>query len=166
MQFFKYRLWRSCRCACAVPRIHHVFRETRFLHCGHFRHLRRALFGRHRQRTHFAGFDVIDQGRQIGYGNRNLPADQIEQAARTALTRDRSSAIVLGCAGMAPLCRELTQRLGVPVIDGVSVAVKWAEALAALGLQTSKGGDYALPLPKSYSGWAQAQGWPAGQTPD
>ena len=91
---------------------------------------------------------------------------QIEQAARTALTRDRSSAIVLGCAGMAPLCRELTQRLGVPVIDGVSVAVKWAEALAALGLQTSKGGDYALPLPKSYSGWAQAQGWPAGQTPD
>jgi allantoin racemase len=67
---------------------------------------------------------------------------------------------------MAPLCRELTQRLGVPVIDGVSVAVKWAEALAALGLQTSKGGDYALPLPKSYSGWAQAQGWPARQTPD
>ena len=92
--------------------------------------------------------------------------NQIEQVARTALTRDRSSAIVLGCAGMAPLCRELTQRLGVPVIDGVSVAVKWAEALAALGLQTSKGGDYALPLPKSYSGWAQAQGWPAGQTPD
>ena len=84
---------------------------------------------------------------------------QIEAAARQALARDRSSAIVLGCAGMAPLCRELSQRLGVPVIDGVSVAVKWAESLAALGLRTSKRGDYAQPLPKTYVGWAQPFGW-------
>jgi allantoin racemase len=42
----------------------------------------------------------------------------------------------------------------VPVIDGVGVAVKFAEGLAALGLRTSKAGDYAPPLPKRYSGWA------------
>ncbi|MEY2620309.1 MAG: hypothetical protein RIT26_129 [Pseudomonadota bacterium] len=84
---------------------------------------------------------------------------QIEEAARLALSRDRSSAIVLGCAGMAPLCRELSRRLGVPVIDGVSVAIKWVEALAALGLNTSKGGDYAQPLPKKYVGWAAPFGW-------
>ena len=84
---------------------------------------------------------------------------QIEDCARQALNRDRSSAIVLGCAGMAPLCRELSQRLGVPVIDGVSVAVKWAEALASLGLWTSKAGDYAQPLPKTYVGWAKPFGW-------
>ncbi len=84
---------------------------------------------------------------------------QIETAAREALARDRSSAIVLGCAGMAPLCRTLSQKLGVPVIDGVAVAVKWGEALASLGLGTSKAGDYALPLPKTYTGWAQPFGW-------
>ena len=84
---------------------------------------------------------------------------QIEAAAREALARDRSSAIVLGCAGMAPLCRQLTRTLGVPVIDGVAVAVKWGEALAALGLATSKHGDYARPLPKTYTGFAQKLGW-------
>ena len=84
---------------------------------------------------------------------------QIEAAAREALARDRSGAIVLGCAGMAPLCKQLTRTLGVPVIDGVAVAVKWGEALAALGLATSKHGDYARPLPKTYTGFAQKLGW-------
>jgi allantoin racemase len=83
---------------------------------------------------------------------------QIEAAARQALARDRSEAIVLGCAGMAALCRTLQQRLGVPVIDGVAAAVKFAEALAALGLQTAKVGDYASPLPKRWSGWAARYG--------
>jgi allantoin racemase len=81
---------------------------------------------------------------------------QIEDAARGALARDRSGAIVLGCAGMAALARTLQQRLGVPVIDGVGVAVRFAESLAALGLGTSRLGDYAAPLPKAYTGWASA----------
>lgn len=79
---------------------------------------------------------------------------QIEDAARDALARDRSGAIVLGCAGMAGLCQALQQRLGVPVIDGVGVAVRLAHSLHTLGLGTSKRGDYAPPLPKPYSGWA------------
>jgi allantoin racemase len=84
---------------------------------------------------------------------------QIEDAARQAIERDRSSAIVLGCAGMAPLCAELSRRLGVPVIDGVAVAVKFAESLVALGLHTSKRGDYAAPLPKVFTGWAGPLAW-------
>jgi allantoin racemase len=84
----------------------------------------------------------------------------LEAAARQALQQDRSGAIVLGCAGMAPLCAHLQQRLGVPVIDGVAVAVKFAEALASLGLGTSKRGDYAPPLPKVYEGWAAPLGSP------
>ena len=78
----------------------------------------------------------------------------IEAAARTALAQDRSGAIVLGCGGMAALCGTLQARLGVPVIDGVSAAVKLAEALVGLGLRTSKRGDYAPPLPKRWAGWA------------
>ncbi len=83
---------------------------------------------------------------------------QIETAARHALKQDRSGAIVLGCGGMAGLCRTLQQRLGVPVVDGVSAAVKMAEALVALGLKTEKSGDYAPPLPKRWVGWAQPLG--------
>ena len=83
---------------------------------------------------------------------------QIEAAALHALAHDRSEAIVLGCAGMAGLCRTLQQRLGVPVIDGVAAAVKFAEALVGLGLATAKRGDYARPLPKRWSGWARGFG--------
>jgi allantoin racemase len=79
---------------------------------------------------------------------------QIEAAARRALAADRSGAIVLGCGGMAALCRTLQARLGVPVVDGVSAAVKMAEALVGLGLRTEKQGDYALPLRKPWVGWA------------
>jgi allantoin racemase len=85
--------------------------------------------------------------------------ERLTQAAQTALRQDRSGAIVLGCAGMAALCKTLQQRLGVPVIDGVAVAVKFAESLVALGLSTSKAGDYAQPLPKAYAGWATPLGW-------
>jgi len=83
---------------------------------------------------------------------------QIEAAARRALQADRSGAIVLGCGGMATLCQTLQQRLGVPVVDGVSAAVKLAEALVALGLRTDKRGDYAPPLPKRWVGWAAPLG--------
>ena len=79
---------------------------------------------------------------------------RILACAEEALAHDRSGAIVLGCAGMTDLCTSLQQRLGVPVIDGVATAVKLAEALVALGLRTSKRGDYAAPLAKSYAGLA------------
>lgn len=84
---------------------------------------------------------------------------QIEEAARAALEQDRSGAIVLGCAGMAPLCAELSRRLGVPVVDGVAAAVKFAEGLASLGLGTARRGDYAPPPPKPYTGWVSHLGW-------
>lgn len=77
---------------------------------------------------------------------------RILDECRRALREDRSGAIVLGCAGMADLCERLTGELGVPVIDGVGAAVKFVEGLAALGLGTSKQGDYAAPLAKAYAG--------------
>ncbi len=79
---------------------------------------------------------------------------RILDCADQALKHDRSGAIVLGCAGMADLCRALQRELGVPVIDGVAAAVKLAEALVALGLATSKQGDYAAPVAKRYAGIA------------
>lgn len=75
----------------------------------------------------------------------------LEECER-AIREDKSGAIVLGCAGMADLNRFLEEKLGVPVIDGVTVAVKFAEAMVSLGLRTSKRGDLAYPLHKPYKG--------------
>lgn len=80
----------------------------------------------------------------------------IRDECRRALAEDRSGAIVLGCAGMADLCERLSAELGVPVIDGVGAAVVMAEALLRMNLATSKHGDYAKPLPKSYCGLLSA----------
>lgn len=77
---------------------------------------------------------------------------RIDAEIALALREDRCEAIVLGCAGMADLARDLSARHGVPVVDGVAAAVKLAEGLAALGLKTSKVGGYAAPVAKPYSG--------------
>jgi len=78
--------------------------------------------------------------------------DRISAEIARATREDRAEAIVLGCAGMADLAADLAARHGVPVIDGVAAAVKLIEALAALGVRTSKVGGYAAPLPKPYLG--------------
>ncbi|WP_034300017.1 aspartate/glutamate racemase family protein [Herbaspirillum sp. RV1423] len=82
------------------------------------------------------------------------PASQayasIMQECRLALAKDDVDCIVLGCAGMADLCQAIGKELGVPVIDGVSAAVTFAEGLVRLGLHTSKRGDWNYPLPKQY----------------
>jgi allantoin racemase len=81
-------------------------------------------------------------------GSRKLILAECERA----IAEDGSGAIVLGCAGMADLNAFLEDKLGVPVIDGVTAAVKFAEALVSLGLRTSKRGDLAYPLHKPYKG--------------
>jgi allantoin racemase len=77
---------------------------------------------------------------------------QISAEIERAVREDRAEAIVLGCAGMADLAARLTKQHGLPVIDGVTSAVKLAEACSALNLKTSKIGPYATPRPKPYLG--------------
>ena len=60
--------------------------------------------------------------------------------------------IVLGCAGMADLCRSLSERLGVPVVDGVAAATTAVQGLVAQGLRTSRRSEYARPPGKPYRG--------------
>jgi allantoin racemase len=77
-----------------------------------------------------------------------LISAEIERAKQ----EDSTEAIVLGCAGMADLAARLTEKHGLPVVDGVASAVKLAEAFGVLGLKTSKIGAYAAPQPKAYLG--------------
>lgn len=76
----------------------------------------------------------------------------LKKQAGICLADDYAEAIVLGCAGMTDIAERLQQELGVPVIDGVSAAVKMIEAMAMLGLRTSKVGAYANPPLKAYHG--------------
>jgi len=69
-----------------------------------------------------------------------------------ALAEDGCEAIVLGCAGMADLANSLAQEHDAPIVDGAAAAVKFCEALAALGLKTAKRGGYATPQAKTYAG--------------
>lgn len=77
---------------------------------------------------------------------------RVTALARHALEHDDSDVIVLGCAGLAGLCAEVSAELGVPVIDGVSAATLLVQSLITLGLRTSKRDEYAPPPVKQYSG--------------
>jgi len=78
--------------------------------------------------------------------------DRVVALARTALDRDGSDVIVLGCAGLADLCTAATAKLGVPVIDGVATATVLVQSLITLGLRTAKHDEYATPPAKPYTG--------------
>ena len=63
---------------------------------------------------------------------------KIEDEIALALEHDRAEAIVLGCAGMADLAQSMSERFGVPVLDGLACAVGLCE-------RTSRHGGYAPP---------------------
>ncbi|OLS63461.1 aspartate/glutamate racemase family protein [Pseudomonas putida] len=79
--------------------------------------------------------------------------EAIVRQAELAVSEDKAEVICLGCGGMAGLDEKIRQRTGVPVVDGVSAAVKMAESLVQLGLSTSKTRTYAKPRPKRVIGW-------------
>jgi allantoin racemase len=76
----------------------------------------------------------------------------VAEAGR-AVREDHAEVICLGCGGMAGLAEAITERLGVPVVDGVAAGVRLAEALIGLGVRTSKVCTYAAPEPNVLTGW-------------
>ena len=76
--------------------------------------------------------------------------EAMKEAGRAAIREDGAEALVLGCAGMAGFAKELEAELKVPVIDGVSTAVKLAETLVKMGISTSKAISFDYPIPKKY----------------
>jgi len=77
----------------------------------------------------------------------------IVREAELAVREDRAEVICLGCGGMAGLDEAVRRATAVPVVDGVTAAVKLAESLVALGLSTSKVRTYAPPRLKRVTGW-------------
>lgn len=77
-----------------------------------------------------------------------LAEERLMREIEAARDLDGADAVVLGCAGMSELCERLQARSGMPVIDGVSAAVKLAEGLVGGGYRTSKIGAYDYPRDK------------------
>jgi uncharacterized protein (DUF697 family) len=82
-----------------------------------------------------------------------LAVKAVVHEAELAVRLDRAEVICLGCGGMAGLDDAVRAQTGVPVVDGVTAAVKLAESLVALGLSTSKVRTYAPPPAKRVVGW-------------
>ena len=88
--------------------------------------------------------------------NPDVAVKAIIAEAEQAVREDKAEVICLGCGGMAGLDEAVHQATGVPVVDGVTAAVKLAEGLVGLGLSTSKVRTYAAPRPKRINGWPLA----------
>ncbi len=104
-------------------------------------------FSHHCRRVRAAEIPVLDLE-----DNAELALQRLLEECRRAKEEDNIGAIVLGCGGMANLTDCLTEALGLPVVEGVTAAVKMAEALVGLNLGTSKHGDLAFPRPKRFVG--------------
>ena len=73
--------------------------------------------------------------------------------AKEAVEKDGAEAIILGCAGFVDFAADLRKVLGVPVIDGVIPAIKFAEALVSMGWSTCKTNSWNYPEIKKYFGY-------------
>ena len=104
-------------------------------------------FRHHCRRVRAAEIPVLDLEE-----NGEMALNRIIDECRRARDEDNIGAIVLGCGGMADLTEEISRAVGLPVIEGVTAAVKLAEAVVGLGLGTSKHGDLAFPRPKAFTG--------------
>ncbi|XGA80638.1 aspartate/glutamate racemase family protein [Halomonas sp. CH40] len=104
-------------------------------------------FSQHCRRVRAAEIPVLDLEE-----NSDAALERIIAECQRARDEDNIGAIVLGCGGMADLTETISREVGLPVLEGVTAAVKLAEALVGLGLGTSKFGDLAFPRPKRFTG--------------
>lgn len=104
-------------------------------------------FAHHCRRVRAAEIPVLDLEHDPDAALRRI----VDEAKR-AKAEDGIGAIVLGCGGMAELRHQIAAEVGLPVVEGITAAVKLAESLVALQLGTSKHGDLDFPRPKAFTG--------------
>lgn len=78
--------------------------------------------------------------------------DALLALADQAVAEDGADVIVLAGAPLAGLARQVHELLPVPVVDGVSCAVRQAEALVALAPPKARSGSFAPPPVKPHAG--------------
>ena len=84
--------------------------------------------------------------------NPKITETKLDNKIHEILSNTNSEIIVLGCAGMSDFAKNMQDKYKIPVIEGISVSIKFAESFVELGLKTSKKLGYAKPRTKKYSG--------------
>ena len=79
-------------------------------------------------------------------------AQALKALAERAVAEDGAEVLILAGAPLAGLARSLQGQLPVPVVDGVSSAVRHAETLAALKPGRARRGSFAMPPLKPHRG--------------
>lgn len=100
------------------------------------------------------GLSVLEFGQNPSRG-----LEALTEQAEIAVKEDGAECILLGCAGFVDFVESMRETLGVPVLDGVSPAVKIAESLVKLQIRTSKINTWKKPEPKSIVGFDNVVDW-------
>jgi len=80
--------------------------------------------------------------------------DLLVQHCMDAIEHDEAEVIIFGGGPIAGLAREVRDEIPVPTLDGVSCAVRMAEALVGLRPRAPARGSFARPAPKPAAGLA------------
>ena len=86
--------------------------------------------------------EIAEKGEQVLERGTELGKKMIEE--------DGAEVIVMGCASMAGYQNKLAEKLGVPILDPVTITYKVVEGLADIQTVPSKIGLYATPAPKKW----------------
>jgi len=98
----------------------------------------------------FAGVRALDMGVvEIAERGDQVLKRGIE-LGKKMIEEDGAEVIVMGCASMAGYQEELGKKLGVPILDPVTITYKVAEGLADIHTTHSKIGLFATPAPKKW----------------
>jgi Asp/Glu/hydantoin racemase len=79
-------------------------------------------------------------------------AARLRELCATVVEEDGADVIILGGAPLAGLARSIAGEIPVPVVDGVSSAVRHAESLVTLQPGTARAGSFAPPPEKANAG--------------
>jgi len=82
--------------------------------------------------------------------------DKLLAECLKAVDEDDAEVIIIGGGPVAGLAREIRDEIPVPLIDGVSAAVKLTEALVGLEPRPPRRGSFARPAPKPALGLSPA----------
>lgn len=103
-----------------------------------------------------ASIRALDRPLSTIGGVQDEHAQALKDLAERAVAEDGAEVIVLAGAPLAGLARSLHEQLPVPVVDGVSSAVRHAETLAALKPGRARQGSFAPPPAKPNRGLPEA----------
>lgn len=103
-----------------------------------------------------ASIRTLDQAiRDIGAVQEHH-ADALKALCNQAIDEDRADVLIIAGAPLAGLARTIEAAIPVPVIDGVSCAIRQAEALVKLGARAPRAASLAPPPAKPNQGLSES----------